>query len=233
MEWQDEGILLSIRPHGETAAIVTVLTHHHGRQSGLVRNARSPRQRGALLPGNLISAHWRARLADQLGQLRCELLTAHAAAALNDPARLLALSSACTLADVSVPEHHPMPALFQSTQALLNALAHPSWPSLYVHWELALLRSLGYGLDLSSCAATGTNDHLIYVSPKSGRAVSASAGEPYAAKLLPLPAFLLSGAEGLPMEIKDGLTLTAHFLEYHAGIKLPAARSRLTERLQV
>ena len=232
MEWQDDGILLSIRPHGESAAIVTLLTHHHGRQAGLVRHARSPRQRGTLLPGNVVSAYWRARLADQLGQLRCELMTAHAAAALNDPARLSALSSACTLAEISVPEHHPMPALFQSTQTLLDALDHETWPSLYVHWELALLRCLGYGLDLSSCAATGANDHLTYVSPKSGRAVSASAGEPYAAKLLPLPAFLLSGSEGLPTEIKDGLTLTAHFLEHHAGIKLPAARQRLVERLQ-
>ena len=235
MEWQDRAIILTLRPHGENAAIVTLLTEHHGRQSGLVRSARSPKQRGILLPGNTVHAQWRARLADQLGQLRCELHTAHAAAALTDPARLCALSAACALAELTIPEHQPLPALFGATEALLNALADPTWPSVYVHWELALLRGLGYGLDLSSCAATGSNDHLAYVSPKSGRAVSLSAGEEYADKLLSLPAFLVAGGEGTPPEIADGLTLTAYFLNRHVlaphGQVLPNARGRLVERL--
>ena len=235
MEWQDSAIILNIRPHGENSAIVSLLTEHHGRQSGMVRGARSVAQRGMLLPGNQVAATWRARLADQLGALRCELLQPHAAAAMDDPSRLAALSAACALTQMAVPAHQPLPALFGSLDALLTALAHPTWPSVYVHWELALLRGLGYGLDLSCCAATGANDGLAYVSPKSGRAVSLSAGEPYADKLLPLPAFLVQGGEGTAAEIVSGLTLTAYFLDRHVlgphGQTLPAARGRLVERL--
>ena len=237
MEWRDEAIVLSLRHHGETSAIVSVLTQNQGRQAGMVRGARSAKQRGVVLPGNHVAAIWRARLAEQLGTLRCELVTAHAAAALDDSARLAALSSACSLTDAMVPEHQPLPALFGALDALLTALSNPTWPSVYVHWELALLRGLGYGLDLSCCAATGVNDGLAYVSPKSGRAVSASAGEPYADKLLILPSFLVEGGEGTSAEIQKGLTLTGYFLERHVfgahGQALPAARGRLVERLAI
>ena len=236
MEWRDDGIILNVRAHGESSAIVTVLTHHHGRQSGLVRGAHGRKQRGTLLPGNKIEAVWHARLSDQLGQLRVELTEAHAAAALDDALRLSALSAACALAETAIPEHQPLPALYLAMDALLTALAHPSWPSVYVHWELALLRGLGYGLDLTACAATGANDDLAYVSPKSGRAVSLSAGEPYADKLLPLPRFLIQGGEGTPPDILHGLTLTAYFLDRHVlgphARTLPAARERLVERLK-
>jgi DNA repair protein RecO (recombination protein O) len=138
---------------------------------------------------------------------------------------------------MAVPEHQPLPALFGSLEALLDALPHPSWPSVYVHWELALLRALGYGLDLSACAATGVNDSLAYVSPKSGRAVSSSAGEPYADKLLTLPRFLVEGGEGTPSDIANGLALTGYFLDRHVlsahGQTFPPARERLVERLRV
>ena len=234
VEWRDRAIVLGLRPHGESGAIVSVLTEHHGRQAGLVRGARSAKQRGTLLPGNAVQATWRARLAEQLGALRCELLHAHAAAALDDPARLAALSSACALCEAVVPAHLPLPSLFGALEALLDALAHPTWPSVYVHWELALLKGLGYGLDLSRCAATGLNDGLIFVSPKSGRAVSASAGEPYADKLLPLPRFLVEGGEGDDADIHAGLMLTGYFLERHGldshNHALPAARIRLLAR---
>lgn len=235
MEWQDHAIVLNSRPHGEHSAVVWVLTQHHGRQSGLVRGAHSAKQRGIILPGNGIHATWRARLAEQLGQMRCELLKPHAAAALEDALRLAALSAACALCQIAIPEHQPLPAVYAAMEAMLTALDHESWPSVYVHWELALLRGLGYGLDLSACAATGVNDGLAYVSPKSGRAVSLSAGEPYADKLLPLPEFLITGGEGSPAQIVDGLALTAYFLDRHVlgphGQTLPAARGRLVERL--
>ena len=234
MEWRDQAIILNIRHHGESGAIVSVMTHSYGRQAGMVRGARSVKQRGILLPGNAVSVTWRARLAEQLGTLRCELIQSHAAAALDDAARLSALSAACALIEAVVPEHQPLPALFGALEALLGALDNPSWPSVYVHWELALLKGLGYGLDLSCCAATGVNDGLAYVSPKSGRAVSLSAGEPYADKLLPLPRFLVEGGEGTRADILAGLTLTGYFLDRHVLAAhhqtLPAARGRLVER---
>lgn len=234
MEWRDQAIVLNVRHHGENGAIVSVMTQSRGRQAGMVRGARSVKQRGILLPGNKVDAVWRARLAEQLGTLRCELLQSHAAAAMDDAARLSALSSACSLIEAVVPEHQPLPSLFGALEALLGALENPTWPSVYVHWELALLKGLGYGLDLSCCAATGVNDGLAYVSPKSGRAVSLSAGEPYADKLLPLPRFLVEGGEGTSADIMAGLTLTGYFLDRHVLAAhhqtLPAARGRLVER---
>ncbi len=236
MDWRDQAIVLSVKSHGENGAIVALLTQEHGRQAGMVRGAHSIKQRGVLLPGNRVWASWRARLAEHLGALRCELVSAHAAQALDDPARLAALSSACALTLIALPEHQPLPALFGALTALLDALPHPSWPSVYVHWELALLRGLGYGLDLTTCAATGVNDGLAYVSPKSGRAVSLSAGEPYADKLLPLPRFLAEGGEGAPADITNGLTLTGYFLDRHVlsahGLSFPPARERLVERVR-
>ena len=235
MEWQDRAIVLGSRPLGETGAVVTVLTESHGRQSGMMRGARGKSSRGTVMPGNLVQAAWRARLAEQLGTLRCELLQSHAAEALDCPPRLAALSSVCALCEAVLPERQPLPALFGATTALLDALAHPSWPSVYVHWELALLRALGYGLDLTVCAATGINDDLAYVSPKSGRAVSLSAGEPYRDKLLPLPRFLTRGGEGDGAQILSGLALTGHFITAHVlvphGTVMPAARARLLDRI--
>lgn len=234
-EWRDEAIVIGARPLGETKAVVTLLTRALGRQSGLVRSARSAAMRGTLLPGNLVQARWHARLSDQLGMLRCELIDAHAAKVLDDPVRLAALSSACALCDLVLPEHQPHGGIFGAFAALLDSFASDAWPSVYVHWELALLRGLGYGLDLSSCAATGTNDGLAFVSPKTGRAVSLSAGEAYRDRLLPLPGFLLTGSEGTPEDIRAGLTLTGHFLDRHVlgphGQQIPGARTRLLDRL--
>jgi DNA repair protein RecO (recombination protein O) len=234
-EWRDEAIILSTRPLGETMAVVTVLTRTLGRQSGLVKSARSAAMRGTLLPGNLVQASWHARLSDQLGMLKCESLDAYAARVLDDPARLTALSAACALCELTLPEHQPHGGIFGAFAALLQSLASDAWPSVYVHWELALLRGLGYGLDLTACAATGVNDGLAYVSPKTGRAVSLSAGEAYRDKLLPLPGFLLSGAEGMPGDVADGLCLTGFFLDRHVlaphGHQMPPARTRLLDRL--
>lgn len=232
MEWADDGVVLAVRPHGESGAVVSLLTREHGRHAGLVHGGVGKAHRGALQPGNLVRAWWRGRLPDQLGNFRVELVQAHAAALLDDPTRLAALSSACALSEVALPERQAHPAAFLALQALLAALPTESWPSVYVHWELALLRDLGYGLDLSQCAATGANDGLTYVSPRTGRAVSASAGEPYRDKLLALPAFLVKGGEGDRHAVFEGLKLAGFFLDRHLHHGLPSARSRLVDRLR-
>ncbi len=236
MEWNDQGIVLSARRHGETSAIVTLLTLANGVHSGLVRGGASAKASGALQPGNKVSATWRARLAEHLGAYKCELTRAFAAPLLDDPPRLAALSSACAVAEAALPERHPYPAIYEGLSRLLEALEGDAWPALYVRWELALLGDVGFGLDLASCAATGRNDQLAYVSPNSGRAVSLSAGEPYKKSLLPLPSFLLEeGKAGDPKEVADGLKLTGHFLNRHVFAQKdraePPARSRLVQRL--
>ncbi len=235
MEWTDDAIVLSARPHGETSAIATLLTRHHGRHTGLVRGG-GKRGRGVLQPGNRVEARWRARLAEHLGTLTCELTRAFAADLLDHPPRLAALSAACAVTEATLPEREPQPSVFEALAALLAALGGEQWPSVYVKWELGLLADLGYGLDLSRCAATGVNDQLAYVSPKSGRAVSLSAAAPYKNMLLPLPPFLLvEGGQGDAGEVLDGLRLVGYFLQRHVfaehGAQMPAARRRFTERL--
>jgi DNA repair protein RecO (recombination protein O) len=241
MDWQDDGIVLSARRHGENAAVVQLLTREHGRHAGLVHGGAGPRARGILQPGNRVRAAWRARLADHLGTYHCELAQSGAAVFLDDALRLAALASACALAEAALPEREPHPAVFEGLAALIAALTATDsvggWGRAQVQWELGLLAELGFGLDLSACAATGANDALAYVSPRTGRAVSLSAGEPYRDKLLPLPRFLASpGSEPDAGEIVGGLALTGHFLERHAFAalhrELPAARSHFLERLR-
>lgn len=236
MQWSDEGIVLSVRPHGETAAIAELLTRDHGRHLGLVHGGRSRRLRPVLQPGNAVRAVWRARLADQLGVMTVEAETSYAAQAMTDRLALLGLSSACYLARL-LPERDPHPEVYQSLRELMAALAEPDvWPAMLVTWELALIGELGFGLDLGRCAATGTRSNLRYVSPKSGRAVSAEAGAPYHDKLLPLPPFL-AGEDGPPSraDICDGLRLTGYFLDRWVlapgEMHLPDARVRLLAQL--
>jgi DNA repair protein RecO (recombination protein O) len=241
MQWHDEAIVLSARPHGETSLILQVLTREHGRHAGLVRGARRARGRGVYETGTRVTADWQARLADHLGLLRCELVRGYAADLIDDPARLACLASAAALAETTLPEREAAPAAFAGLASLLDALAADgSWQAAYVAWELGLLAELGFGLDLTCCAATGTTAHLAYVSPKSAQAVSRDAGLRYHDKLLPLPEFLLTGvvpgmASPSRGEIRDGLALTGFFLQRHLfdpmGRKLPAARARFVDRL--
>jgi DNA repair protein RecO (recombination protein O) len=236
MEWSEQGIVLSARRHGESSAILSLLTAGHGRHAGLVRGGTSRRQRGILEPGNLVAATWKARLEDHLGSFTVELARNPSAAWLDDPARLAALSSACTIADQTLPEREPSDEVFDGLTRLLAAMDGPGWAAVYVEWELALLGALGFGLDLSACAATGRNDALAYVSPRSGRAVSISAGEPYREKLLPLPRFLIAAEPAQPADIAAGLALTGFFLERHLFAphqrRLPDPRGRLVERMR-
>ena len=231
MEWSDQGIVLSARPHGEGSAVATLLTREHGRHAGLVMGGRSTRQRGALEPGTLVAARWRARLADHLGTYALEPVHGYAAAFLDDPPKLAALASACALVETALPEHEPHAALFDGLLALFGLLDTTAWAESYVRWEIGLLAELGFGLDLDRCAVTGANDYLAYVSPRTGRAVSASVGEPYRDKLLRLPGFLIGLGGGGPQEVREGLRLTGHFLERHVlNGPLPPARARLSER---
>src|SRR5262245_39517843 len=233
MEWSDEGVVLAVRAHGETAAVVELFTRAHGRHTGLVHGGRSRRLRPVLQIGNHVDATWKARLADNLGHYNVELRRGFAAPVMDDAAALAAITSMASLVRL-LPERDPHPNLFEITLFVLGFLGEPDvWPALVVRWELALLDELGFGIDLTRCAATGAASGLIYVSPKSGRAVSAEAGEPYKDRLLALPGFLRGGEPGAVSgaEILSGFALTGHFLEARAlfphGLEMPEARARL------
>lgn len=237
MEWTDEGVILSVRAHGETAAVVEALTRAHGRHLGLVHGGRSRKLRPVLQTGNHVDLAWKARLADQLGFFTVEARRSYAAEAMQDAAALAALSSLATLTRL-LPERDPHPSLFEVTLFVLGFMDDATmWPALMVRWELALLSELGFGLDLTKCAATGGNDDLIYVSPRSGRAVSASAGEPYKDRLLPLPGFLTGRSGGLtgPDDIRNGFRLTGYFLASRVlsprEIPMPEVRGRMIAAL--
>ncbi len=238
MQWSDEGIVLSVKPHGETAAVVELWTRSHGRHLGLVHGGRSRRLRPLLQTGNHVDATWKARLSDQLGNVSLELRRAYAAEAMDEAGTLAALATLAAFTRL-LPERDPHPNLYEITLFVLGFLNDPTvWPALLVRWELALLEELGFGLDLTKCAATGSNDQLIYVSPRTGRAVSASAGEPYRDRLLPLPAFLTGrrGAAVTRRDIEDGFRLTGHFLKTRVldprGEPMPDSRARILITLE-
>lgn len=236
MEWSDEGLILSVRPHGETAAIVELLTARHGRFVGLVHGGRSRRLRPVLQIGNHVDATWKARLAEQLGHISVELRRGYAAEAMSDAKALAGLSCLTTMARL-LPERDPHPSLYEVAMFVLSFLDDPSvWPALYARWEMSLLDELGFGLDLTECAATGSRENLIFVSPRSGRAVSAAAGEPYKDRLLSLPPFLSSARSGGTVTakmLKDAFDLTGHFLERRAlapmDQPMPEVRSRMID----
>jgi len=238
MQWTDEALILSVRPHGETAAVVELFALTHGRHVGFVHGGRSRRLRPILQIGNHVDVTWKARLADQLGHFSLELRRGHAAQSMSSAAALAGLTAMAALLRL-LPERDPHPNLYELTMFVLSYLDDETvWPVLYARWELALLGELGFGLDLSACAATGTREGLIYVSPKSGRAVSAAAGEPYRDRLLALPAFLRGGSQGeaTPSEVALALDLTGYFLKERAlsprGLTMPEARVRLAELIR-
>lgn len=236
VNWEDLGIVLAVRRFGEHDAIITLLTENQGRHAGIVKGGSGKRGRSLLQPGNLVKAWWRARLDEQLGTFTLEGLRPFAAQAMSAADVLAGLAALCAMAEATLPEREPHAAVYRHTLHLLEHLGVRGWEAHYVLWELALLRDMGYGLDLSACAATGTTQDLAYVSPRTGRAVSRAAAEPYVPRLLALPAFVREEtAEAAGREdIAQGLALTAHFFETHVfrphRQEIPASRQRFAAR---
>lgn len=236
MEWSAPVIVLDTRPFGEADVLAAVFGAEQGLWRGLVRGGGGRRGAGLWQRGNLLSVRWVARLAEQLGSLSGEIVHPAAALAMADGLRLAILNAAASVAEGALPEREPHPAVFAG---LLHIVAHLSegaamLPEL-VRWESGLLTALGYGLDLSRCAATGQAEDLAFVSPRSGRAVSRPAAEPWLGRLLPLPSFLAGEATSGPCEWRDGLRLTGHFLARDVfGLRhkpLPQARLLLYDRV--
>jgi DNA repair protein RecO (recombination protein O) len=232
MEWRDEGILIGLRRHGETAALVEVFTRDHGRHAGLVRGGGSRRMAPLLQPGGQVAVEWRARLDEHLGTFRIDPVRARPGIMANG-ATLAAMASVSALLAGALPERVAHGALYAATFELLDALdAARDWPAHYARWELALLAALGFGLDLGACAATGRREGLAFVSPRSGRAVSADGAGEWAPRLLPLPRFLVDPAAPVTgIDIADALALSGFFLETQlapmlARERLPPARAR-------
>jgi DNA repair protein RecO (recombination protein O) len=229
MQWTDEGTVLGVKRHGETSVILELMTHGHGRHLGLVRGGAGSRLRGVLQPGNALRATWRARLDEHLGNYAVEGLNLRAAGFL--PAAhavhgVTHLAALCRL----LAEREPHAGIYATLEGILDHLEDPlAAAPMIARFELAFLGELGFGLDLSSCAATGQTADLIYVSPRSGRAVSRVAGEAYRDKLIRLPAFLCAEVEPASAgELTDAFALTGFFLDRHAfaprGLPVPEAR---------
>ena len=230
------GLVLSVTPFGEGDAVAAVFFEEHGIYRGLARGGLSRAKAAIWQTGNLVEARWLARLADQLGTFSAEQIHASAALAMHDPMALAILLSVCAVADGALPERQPQPRIFRG---LLHLIAHNSEAAALlpdvVRWELGVLQEMGYGLDLSVCALTETSDNLAYVSPRTGRAVSAEAAGLWKERLLRLPAFLTSEAAPDHAQLADGLALTRHFLARDAfGLHhkpLPGARVMLEDRV--
>ncbi|MCS7266887.1 MAG: DNA repair protein RecO [Geminicoccaceae bacterium] len=233
MEWTDEAVLLAVRPHGEHDAIASALTFEHGRHLGLVIAGRSRKRAPLLQPGNRFTLTWRARLESHLGHFTVEPQRLYAAVVVHDPLRLAALAAVTSLLDVALAEREPHPRLYAGLVAFLGRLAENAadWPETLVRFELLLLAELGFALELDRCALTGARDELVWVSPRTGRAVSRAAGAPWADRLLPLPPFLLDRAPADRKQIAQGLRLAGHFILRHllapADRPMPVARERL------
>jgi DNA repair protein RecO (recombination protein O) len=232
MDWQDDGILLSARPHGETAAIVEVFTRSHGRHAGVVRGGQSRRLRGVLQPGTEVQAAWHARLGEHLGAFVIEP-RASRAGLWDDRVALAGLGAVTGLLSATLPERAPHPALHAATLTVLDAMALPRWASVYLRWEVGLLAELGFALDLTCCAVTGAVAGLAFVSPRTGRAVARAAAAGWEDRLLPLPACLGGDGPAGPDDLSRAFALTGHFLSREAlhGGALPAARGRLVAML--
>ncbi|MEM9764580.1 MAG: DNA repair protein RecO [Pseudomonadota bacterium] len=235
MDWRDEGILLSVTDHGESSAIIDVLTCSRGRHPGLVRGGQGSKLSATLQPGTELALEWRARLEEHLGNYRVEPIKARAAQLMEDRAALAAFGAMSALIIAFVPERQPDYELYEASHDLLVDLAERprDWPGTYVRWEATFLGLMGFGVDLSACAATGKRRDLAYVSPRTGRAVSREAGGPFADKLLPLPSFLAGEGVVTMAGVRSGMQMTGWFLENRLSpalerdAPLPEARARL------
>ena len=238
MDFEDDAFVLSARAHGESGAIVDLLTASHGRYVAHVAGGASRKMKPFLQAGARVLLHYRSRVSEQMGSAAIEPVGEGPSALFDDPLALAGLASAASVAAGALPEREAHPGAFFAFEALSAALAAlETWPAVYVRFEAGLLQELGFGLDLSKCAATGSTDDLIYVSPRTGRAVSRDAGAPYADRLLVLPPFLLSAQGGLrDGDVGAGMDLTGHFLETFVfavmNRPLPPPRVWLIDRLR-
>ena len=239
MRIETQAIVCALLGHGEHGAVVRLMTPHDGLQAAYVRGARGRRMRPVLIPGNQVQARLSSRTETQLAQAEIELVHSRGPL-LGEPLPAVAIEWATALTATALPEAQPYPRLYQALDGLLAAIeaapAASGWGSALVRYELLLLAELGFGLDLQTCAVTGSSDALVAVSPRSGRAVSTAEAEPYRDKLLPLPNFLLDGGAASWPEIIDGLRLTGHFLMRDLltdrAASLLEGRERLVDRLR-
>jgi DNA repair protein RecO (recombination protein O) len=236
MEWTDSGYILGVRRHGESSVILEAMTRDHGRHLGLVRGGRSRALQPVLQPGNAVQLVWRARIDSHLGNYAVEGLTLHAGQFLSSRLALFTMTHVAALVRL-LPERDPHPMLHEALGQVIEVLTDQDLaPALVARFELEMLADLGFGLDLTACAATGKQDDLIYVSPKTGRAISREAGAPWRDRLLRLPGFL-RGDGGIPSaaEIADGLKLTHYFLDRDVfaprGLAMPEGRRALVQAL--
>lgn len=230
MQWQDEGIIIGVRRHGETSVVAELMTRQRGRHMGMVRGGRSRSMQPLLQAGNRVDAVWRARLDEHLGDFRLEPLHLRAARLMENATSVYGVQAMGALLRL-LPERDPHPHLFEALDVILDHMDDPAGAGeLFVRFELAVLNDLGFGLDLTACAATGTSEDLVYVSPKSGRAVCRTAGAPYAERLLTLPAFLVApSSQRLDRHaLASAFRLSGFFLHRHVyeprGISENAAR---------
>lgn len=235
MEWRGTGILLNVRRHGETSAIIDVFTPEQGRHAGVVRGGTSRKIAPILQPGAQLDVAWRARLEDHIGSFAVEPVRSRAALVMGDRLALAGLNAVTGLLSFCLPEREPHAALYHRSEQLLDLLGQNEvWPLAYLRWELALLEDMGFGLDLSACAVTGGTEGLAYVSPKSGRAVSRAGAGVWVDRMLPLPPVLLGQGASPDEEIVQGLETTGHFLNAHLAPDLgtrplPDARGRFVD----
>ncbi|MAZ76394.1 MAG: DNA repair protein RecO [Micavibrio sp.] len=258
--WTDQGIVLSARSHGEGGAVVALLTENNGRHAGYVHGAQSKSKRAMIEPGSQVKAEWSARTVDSLGTLHLEPEGGLPAGVLDDSLKLGAMLSACSICDAALPEREGHAGLYHGLIQLMDSLEGDYWAVSYVMWEIALLKELGFRLELDKCAAKGDPDTLTHVSPKSGRAVSEVEAEPYKDKLLVLPLFLRpspshcrgplplpegegaeqcgagEGERGDMYDVSLGLKMTGHFLEHwvfaHHTKGVPEARLMFQDRFE-
>ncbi|MDQ0471607.1 DNA repair protein RecO [Labrys wisconsinensis] len=233
MQWTDDAFVLGVRRHGESSVILEALTREHGRHLGLVRGGRSRTLQPVLQPGNAVHLTWRARIDEQLGSYAVEGLALHAGRLMGSRLALYAVTHVAALVRL-LPERDPHPALHEALGPLFEALAdEAAAPALVARLELAMLTELGFGLDLSACAVTGATQDLIYVSPRSGRAVSRAAGAPWSDRLLPLPAFLRGLGEPRAEDVAGAFRLTGFFLQRDVfgprGLVMPEGRQALVD----
>ncbi len=239
MEWRDEGMILAVRQHGETSVIVEALTKEHGRHAGVVRGGTSRKMKPVLQRGAQVQIDWNARLETHLGTFRIEPVRSRAAQVMGDRRALEGLNSVCALSSFCLGEREPLRGFYDLTLGLVDRISsEEDWLADYARWEAELLSDLGFGLDLDTCASNGQRHDLIYVSPKSGRAVSKEAGAPWADRLLPLPSFLNHDTGEIDVkDVLDALKTTGYFLRSNVAPAigkddLPPARERFISILE-